>query len=76
MKLIVPAIIIGAVGGLLDKITDLHKVWCFMLGVGAFYLFVFIKSVFITARIMRQTKGKSKIWIDQNNNVVNANEYD
>lgn len=72
MKWIVPAIIIGAVGGLLDETTDLHKVWCFLIGVGAFYLFVFIKSILNTARIMRQTKGNSKIWIDQNNNVINC----
>lgn len=72
MKWIVPAIIIGLVGGMLDEFTNLHKFWCFLIGVGAFYLFVFIKSIFITARIMRKTKGKSKLWIDQNNNVAKS----
>ena len=69
MKMIVPALIIGLVGGMLDAYTDLHKIWCLILGIVAFYVFVFIKSIFITARIMRKTKGKKKIWLDQNNNV-------
>lgn len=70
MKSIVPAVIIGLVGGILDTCTDLHKIWCLIFGIVAFYVFVFIKSIFITARIMRKTKGKKKIWLDQNNNVV------
>lgn len=70
MKWIVPAIIIGAVGGVLDGCTHLHKIWCFLIGVAAFVCFVFIKSIFTTAKIMRQTKGKKKIWIDQNNNII------
>lgn len=70
MKWIVPAIIIGFVGGMLDHHTDLHKIWCFLIGVAAFYLYVFIKSVFIAIREMRQTKGTKKIWLDQNNNVI------
>lgn len=72
MKWIVPAIIIGLVGGILDEYTDLHKVWCFLIGVVAFFLYVFIKSIFTTKRIMKQTKGNKKIWIDQNNNVAKA----
>lgn len=70
MRLIVPAIIIGLVGGILDYYTSLHKVWCFLIGVVAFFLFLFIKSLFTTARIMRETKGKKKIWIDQNNRMI------
>lgn len=70
MKWIVPAIIIGLTGGLLDEYTQLHKVWCFIIGVAAFLCFLFIKSIITTARIMKQTKGKSKVWIDQNNNIV------
>mgnify|MGYP001129987866 CR=1 FL=1 len=62
MRWIVPAIIIGLVGGLLDHYTQLHKVWCFIIGVAAFICFLFIKSIFITARIMRQTKGKKKVF--------------
>lgn len=46
MKLIVPAVIIGLVGGILDEVTDLNKVWCFLIGVVAFIIFLFIKSVF------------------------------
>ena len=70
MKWIVPAIIIGLTGGILDECTQLHKVWCFLIGVAAFVCYVFIRSIFTTARIMRQTKGKKKVWIDQNNNIV------
>ncbi len=70
MKWIVPAIIIGLVGGMLDEFTTLHKIWCFLIGVGVFFLFVFIQSLFTTAKIMRKTKGAKKIWIDQNNNVI------
>lgn len=51
MKWIVPAIIIGIVGGVLDEVTDLHKAWCFLIGVGAFILFVLIQSVVTTFKI-------------------------
>lgn len=70
MKLYVPAIIIGLVGGMLDEFTDLYKIWCFTMGVAAFILFLLIRSILITARIFRQTKGKRKIWMAQNNNVI------
>lgn len=60
MKYLVPAFIIGIVGGLLDEVTSLHKVWCFLIGVGAFFLFVFIKSVIVTIRYRREWKqGKA-----------------
>ena len=72
MKWIVPAIIIGLTGGILDECTQLHKVWCFIIGIAAFVCFLFIKSIFITARIMRQTKDKKKVLIDQNNNIIKA----
>lgn len=32
MKIVVPAVIIGLVGGLLDEFTELHKIWCFIRG--------------------------------------------
>ena len=70
MKLLVPAIIIGLVGGILDEITDLHKIWCFLIGVGAFIFYLFIKSIFATIRVMKQSKGAKKIWLDQNNNII------
>lgn len=70
MKYIVPAIIIGLTGGILDELTSLHKVWCFIIGIAAFLCFLFFKSIVITVRIMRETKGKTKIWIDQDNNIV------
>lgn len=72
MKCFVPAVIIGLVGGMLDTYTDLYKIWCFLIGVAAFIIFLFIKSVFITARIMREAKGKKKVWIDQNNNIIKS----
>lgn len=72
MKLIVPVFIIGFIGGLLDTITDLSKFWCFIIGIVAFVCFLFIKSIFKTAQIMKQTKDKKKIWIDQDNNVVKS----
>lgn len=46
MRWLVPAVIIGGVGGWLDTTTDLHKIWCFLIGVAAFYGFLFIKSIF------------------------------
>lgn len=70
MKWIVPAIIIGLTGGILDEFTELHKIWCFIIGIGVFLCFLFIKSVISTARIMRENKGKTKVRIDQNNNIV------
>lgn len=72
MKWIVPIVIIGFVGGIMDEITELNKVWCFLIGVATFIVFLLIKSIFIAARIMLKTKGKKKIWIDQNNNVINS----
>ncbi len=72
MKWLVPAIIIGLVGGILDEATNLHKIWCFLIGVGAFFLFVFVQSLWTTAKIMRKTKGAKKIWIDQNNNLIKS----
>ena len=56
MKFIVPAIIIGLVGGMLDEFTELHKIWCFLIGLVVFYLYVFIKSIFTTARIKNTNK--------------------
>lgn len=73
MKSIFPAIIIGLVGGILDELTQLHKVWCFLIGVVVFLFFVFIKSIFITVRIRRQAKGKTNVWIDQYNRIVEPN---
>lgn len=61
MKWIVPAIIIGLVGGILDEYTPLHKVLCFIIGIAAFVCFLFIKSIFITVRIRRQTKDKNEV---------------
>lgn len=54
MKWIVPAIIIGLVGGILDEVTDLHKVWCFLIGLVAFLLYVLIESIFVTIKIKRK----------------------
>lgn len=70
MKWIIPAIIIGLVGGVLNTVTDLHKVWCFLIGVAAFIVFLFIQSVIKTAKIMQKAKGAKKVWIDRNNNIV------
>lgn len=72
MKWIVPAVIIGLVGGILDDRTDLNKFWCFMAGVAAYLFFLLIKSAITTVRIMRETKDKKKIWIDQNSNIVKS----
>lgn len=74
MKYLVPAFIIGAVGGLLDGFTDLHRAWCFLIGVATFFLFVLVKSIFATFKIMRQTKSNKRIWIDQNNNIVKVDD--
>lgn len=68
MKWFVPAIIIGLVGGMFDEFTDLHKIWCFLIGIAAFFLFILVKSVIQTARTMKETKGRKKIWLDQDNN--------
>lgn len=70
MRLIFPAIVIGFVGGCLDAYTDLHKVWCFLIGVGAFFLILFLKSIVVAASAMKRTKGAKKIWLDQNNNII------
>lgn len=72
MKLIFPAVVIGLVGGLLDSYTELHKIWCFLIGVATFFLLVFIQSLFTTTKIMKQTKGAKKIWLDQNNNIIKS----
>lgn len=72
MRWIVPAVIIGLVGGILDDRTELNKVWCFIIGIAAYIVFLLIKSLFTTVRIMRETKDKKKIWIDQNNNIVKS----
>ncbi len=39
MKMLLPVIIIGLVGGVLDTATDLHKALCFLIGVAAFIIF-------------------------------------
>lgn len=70
IKLLLPAIIIGLVGGMLDACTSLHKVWCFLLGVAAFFVFLLIQSVIKTVVIMKKTKGSKEIWLDQNNNIT------
>lgn len=72
MKIIVPAIIIGIVGGALDAYTDLHKIWCFIIGLAAFFFFLFIKSAIKATLIMLKTKGAKKIWLDQDNNIVKS----
>lgn len=72
MKWLLPAIIIGLVGGYLDAHTELHKVWCFLIGVGFFALYVFIKSVITTMRVMKQTKGAKAIKIDQHNRGIKS----
>lgn len=72
MNWIVPAAIIGSVGGALDSLTELNKIWCLLIGVVAFSLFVFIKSIFTTARIMHQTKGKKTIRLDQDSNIMKS----
>lgn len=70
MKLIVPAVIIGLVGGMLDAYTDLHKIWCFLIGAAAFFVFVLVQSIIKTALIRRKTRDTRKVWLNQNNNVV------
>ena len=70
MKIIFLALIIGLVGGMLDVCTSLHKVWCFLLGVAAFFVFVLIQSAIKAIVIMRRTKGSKKICLDQNNNII------
>lgn len=59
-KFIIPVLIIGLVGGLVESLTGWSKIWCFLIGVAAFYLFVFVKSILITIRIMRKTKGEER----------------
>ena len=70
MKWIIPAITIGLVGGVLNTVTDLHKAWCFLIGVAAFIVFLFILSVIKAAKLMRKTKCAKKIWLDRDNNIV------
>ncbi len=70
MRLIFPAIVIGLVGGCFDAYTDLHKVWCFLIGAGSFFLILFLKSIIVAASVMKKTKGAKKIWLDQNNNII------
>lgn len=72
MKLLFPAVFIGLVGGMLDEYTDLSKIWCFLIGVGAFGLYVLTKSLFITIKIMRQAKGKKRFRMDADNNVIKS----
>lgn len=72
MKYLVPAVIIGFVGGMLDTLTGLHKIWCFLIGVAIFCLFLLVKSAFTTNKILKQTKGARKVWLDKNNNVIKA----
>lgn len=70
MKWVIPACVIGLVGGAFEALTNWHRVWCLLIGIGFWLLILFIKSVITTAKIMRETKGAKKIWIDQNNNVI------
>lgn len=64
------AAIIGLVGGALDTLTDWHKVWCFLAGVGAFVIYLLVLSIIKTAVIMRKTKGSKTIDLDQYNNII------
>ena len=75
MKYYVPAIIIGLVGGILDACTDLHNVLSLLIGIGTFFLYVLIRSIFKTASIMKKTTGAKKIWIDNNNNVIRTESH-
>lgn len=70
MKIVVPAVIIGLVGGLLDEFTELHKIWCFIIGLTAFFAYVFIKSIFQTIKVKRLSKDKKRVWFDQNGNIT------
>ena len=56
LKWIVPAIFISAVGGILDTITDLHKIWCFLIGVLAFYVCLLLRSAWITLELFIQKR--------------------
>ncbi len=53
MELLIPAIIIGFVGGCLDRFTDCPKVWCFLIGVGVFFFYVFTEALITTIKIKR-----------------------
>lgn len=53
MMWLVPASIIGVVGGLLDEAAGLHKVRCFLIGVGAFLCYVFVGAFITTIKIKR-----------------------
>ena len=60
MKWIIPPIIIGLVGGVLDHCTDLHKVWCFLIGVGAFLVWLLIESAIKTAVILLKRRNANR----------------
>lgn len=59
MKWIVPALIIGFAGGLLDGFTDLPKWICFLLGLGVFVVYMLVESLIKTSKIMKATKSKN-----------------
>lgn len=53
MRNVVPLFIIGGIGGMLDASTELHKIWCLFIGIIAFYLFILVKLLFTTCKIMK-----------------------
>lgn len=65
-----PCSVICIVGGMVEALTNLNRVWCVLIGIGVWLLILFIKAAITTSKIMRETKGAKKIWIDQNNNVI------
>lgn len=69
-KTIIMAAIIGLVGGALDTLTDWHRFWCFLAGVGAFIVYLLVLSIIKTAVIMRKTNWSKTIVLDQNNNII------
>lgn len=70
MKWLIPCFVICVVGGMIEALTNLSRFWCVLIGIGFWLLILFVKSVITTAKIMRETKGANKIWIDKNNNVI------
>lgn len=54
MKWITPACVIGLIGGAFEALTNWHRVWCLLIGIGFWLLILFIKSVITTAKIMRK----------------------
>lgn len=70
MKWLIPCFVICVVGGMVEVLTNISRFWCVLIGIGFWLLILFIKSVITTAKIMRETKGAKKIWIDHNNNVI------